>query len=212
MDFNRHGSADNQKPQNFFIARVSTYWYCVLLNVGTWPIMAWHTVDGLFIGTTALWLFFCQPSSKLVHLHWVIAWLLAGCAPRTKQGCAIVPILIVLSVSILGPRNSLRYAPLIALPPFLYGIWVGPDAIRQLCAGWSGELFGPIRFFLSLAIQPSGVTTITCVVLATYWSSPQKVDQCFGSFHQHFCWCFRRLRVVTNRASLSPVPGRTSRC
>jgi hypothetical protein len=25
-----------------------------LLNVGTWPIMAWHTVDGLFLSTTAL--------------------------------------------------------------------------------------------------------------------------------------------------------------
>lgn len=142
------------------------------LNVGTWPIMAWHTIDGLFLGVTALWLVTRKPRSLLMgRMQWIAVWLLAGFAPLTKQGFALVPLLVAGLVWVSGPRRALWYAPLVLLPGLMYVLWTGNAFLDQVYSGSSGELLFPLKASLEAIGSLSGLFAVLAVILAVLLAS-----------------------------------------
>jgi len=153
--------------------RLSSLQYFLLLtiaftlNVGTWPLMPWHTIDGLFIGMTALWLTLCRTDSRLLdNAQWSAVWLLAGFAPLTKQGFALVPILVAGVLWANGPRRAWRYSPLVVLPGALYAFWTGSAFVGQLYSGSSAELLVPLSSVFEIAGSPTGMITLLAVASA----------------------------------------------
>lgn len=157
-----------------------------MLNTGVWPMMAWHTVDGIFLGITALWLARRatggdagesgppQPNGTRARLM-IAAWLLAGAAPLVKQGFVVVPLLVALIVVVDRRARSLLWAPLMAVPWLAYLAAAGwrLDVIRaQLYSGSSGELTKPLSLLLDLVGDPLGLGTIVAAALACWlaWS------------------------------------------
>ncbi len=138
-----------------------------LLNVSTWPIMAWHTIDGLFLGITALWLAGrTAPSSRWAHAQWTAVWLLAGAAPLVKQGFAVVPILVVLLVSLTGRVRILLYLPVALVPGVLYlGLTrETPGGLRgQLYSGSLTELLQPAQTLLTGVQSALGLLAVVAV-------------------------------------------------
>lgn len=105
-----------------------------LLNVGTWPIMAWHSIDGLFLASLAAWAFSVGlRKSERGSMVWVcIAWVLAGSSVLCKQGFALVPVGLAFWAVLSRRSKWLLFAPLAALGPAAYLLWVGSvDLIRS---------------------------------------------------------------------------------
>jgi hypothetical protein len=137
------------------------------LNVGVWPMMPWHTIDGLFIGVTALWLALRRTDSRFLdHAQWVVVWLLAGFAPLTKQGFALVPILVAGVLLTSGPTRAWRYTPLVLVPGVVYSLWVGRALLDQLYSGSFGELLTPVKSVLANIESPAGMLTLIAVAFA----------------------------------------------
>jgi hypothetical protein len=138
-----------------------------LLNVGVWPLMQWHSLDGLFLGLGAVWLA-SRPAGRWVSdpIRWTAVWLLAGVAPLMKQGFLVVPVLVAAIAWRSGRRGAFGYAPLLVVPGLLYGLWVGPVALQQLHGGTSQELLEPIGSLVAVAVAPQGLFAVLLVVLA----------------------------------------------
>jgi hypothetical protein len=139
--------------------------FAFLVNVGVWPIMAWHTIDGLFLGVTALWLVLCRPASRGDPARWIAVWLLAGLAPLAKQGYAVVPVLVAAAIAVSGQRSAWRYSPLTVVPAAGYLLWSGSDAFAQLYAGSGVALTAPVRRLAELTVQPPGLIIVLSAVL-----------------------------------------------
>ena len=138
-----------------------------IVNICLWPIMAWHTIDGLFIGITALWLTTHQSTSRhQERSQWILVWTLAGIAPLMKQGFILVPVLVALVVAVKKRHSAWLLSPLAAAPGFLYLVWVGPENLTQIYSGSSGELLLPFILMLAVAQSPAGLLALGGVTLA----------------------------------------------
>lgn len=141
-----------------------------LLSSGTWPIMAWHTIDGLFIGLTAFWVATRAPEKGLYRqLQWPVVWLLSGFAPLVKQGFAVVPVLVISLVLVRRQWRPWVTFPLMILPGILYLLWVGGevDTVRsQLYSGSASELLLPWNLLLDTALTRMGLVAGVAAVLA----------------------------------------------
>ncbi len=135
----------SQKPWLQFAAIFSVFF----LNIGTWPIMAWHTVDGIFLSMTALG--FVKRNikrSKLTWNEWIFPLLCAGYAPLVKQSFALVPVMILIIVLIFGQKKTLIWLPIMGLPGSLFLILTSKTPggfVAQLHSGSSAELFSPLE-------------------------------------------------------------------
>lgn len=141
-----------------------------LLSTGVWPIMAWHTVDGLFIAFTAFWVATRAPERVwATRLQWPAVWLLSGFAPLIKQGFALVPLLTVLIALQKRDRRAWWAMPLMLLPGLLYLVWVrgNVSVVRgQLYSGSTSELLLPARRLVDTALTPLGLATLLAAVAA----------------------------------------------
>ncbi|MEI2715432.1 MAG: hypothetical protein V9E98_00265 [Candidatus Nanopelagicales bacterium] len=141
-----------------------------LLNVSTWPIMAWHTIDGLFLGISALWLALrTASSSRWAHAQWTAVWLMAGSAPLIKQGFAVVPVLVVLLVSLTGRARGLLYLPVAIVPGVLYLVLTRdtPGGLGgQLYSGSLAELRQPAETLLATEQSSAGILAVVAVAVS----------------------------------------------
>lgn len=141
-----------------------------LVNVGVWPIMAWHTIDGIFLGVTALWLATRAPSvGWRQHACWALAWLVAGASPLIKQGFVVVPVAVALVVLARRAFRAYLWVPLALVPLGAYALVTLPTpggVLSQFYSGSSGELTQPFIRLLQLLTSLSGLATIAAVVVA----------------------------------------------
>ena len=139
------------------------------IGIGTWPVMAWHTIDGLFIGMTAVWLA-ARPIWNREGLRWSLVWLLAGFAPLTKQGFGIVPLAVLLVIVGMKRWKGLLWLPLGLTPGLLYLVltWGAPgSAIGQITRTSSpGETFTSLWSFLAYVQSLEGVLVVGLTVAA----------------------------------------------
>lgn len=141
-----------------------------VLNVNTWPIMAWHSIDGVFLGVTALWLAErAARNSRDAVVPWLLPWLIAGLALLVKQGFVIVLFGVAIIAVSQRAWRSFFASPVAAIPVLLYAVWaLGGGAGAQLYLGKSGELLRPIGTILKLLKDPGGwlILTSTAIALA----------------------------------------------
>ena len=83
----------------------------VILSAHTFPMMAWHTVDGAMLCSAGIAL--CLSSQQRAR---VAGWLLLGLAPLCKQNFAVVPIAGLLLI----PGGDVRERLWLAVPGGLY--------------------------------------------------------------------------------------------
>lgn len=143
-----------------------------LVNVGTWPLMAWHTIDGLFVGVTALWLA-VRPVSlgRWRHVQWGALWLLAGFAPLVKQGFMIVPMLVVLLLVVHRRWRGFYLAPLALIPGLFYlvlTLGTPGGLLNQLYSGSGKELLNPLRILVGTVTSVNGLLVMICAVAAVF--------------------------------------------
>lgn len=141
-----------------------------ILNASSWPIMAWHTIDGLFLGLTALWLSQREsPASGWRHAQWVSVWLLAGSAPLMKQGFAVIPLLLAVLLWATHRVWGLVYVPVVLIPGALYLTITRdtPGGLRnQLYSGTLAEALQPTQDFLGALLSSNGLIAVIAVVIA----------------------------------------------
>ena len=127
-----------------------------LVDVGNWPITAWHTIDGLFLAAVAVWL---VPRATAVDgaWRWILVWCVAGMAPLTKQGFLLVPIIVALEVWRIAGRRALRFAPAIVLPWLAFLAWTHPGlaAIRAQSAGFTSDNIRSLAVPLDIIVSGS---------------------------------------------------------
>ena len=128
---------------------------CVfVLNIGTWPIMAWHTVDGIFLGMTAL--AFSKRNierSRQDLTVWILPFLCAGYAPLVKQNFLIVPMIVFSIVVFFGKRKVIAWTPLMGFPVLVYLVIAAntPGGIlEQLYSGSKKELISPFEVVIEI--------------------------------------------------------------
>lgn len=148
--------------------------FAFILNVNTWPVMAWHTFDGVFLGITAVWLVMRadladESNQAMRQAAWAGAWLLAGAAPLVKQGFVLAPLLVLGMLLITRQWAGLRWAPFSVLPllGYLTAARWQVDAIRQqMYGGTSSEVLYPLEVLLQVGTSPFGIATALAALLA----------------------------------------------
>jgi hypothetical protein len=145
-----------------------------LINIGTWPIMAWHTIDGVFVGVTAIALAKTNiEKSQARILFWIVPLLLAGIAPLVKQGFAVVPILILLLIIVAQLKNLIPWAGLMLVPGtifFVATIQTPGGLLSQLHSGSKREIYKPLDTFFS-GIKGEGlISPASALVLILFGS------------------------------------------
>lgn len=145
-----------------------------LINIGTWPIMAWHTLDGIFVGVTAIALAKINiEKSQNRILYWIIPLLLAGIAPLIKQGFAVVPILMLLWIIVAKTKNLIPWAGLMLLPGVLFlivTIQTPGGLLSQLHSGSKRELLEPVNTFAN-GLRSGGFISLTTALVVTLFGS-----------------------------------------
>ena len=139
-----------------------------LFNVGTWPIMAWHTIDGIFLGVTAIAMAKTNIEKSHVRIqHWVVPLLLAGTAPLIKQGFAVVPIVMLLLVVASKMKPLIPLTGLMLLPGAAFmtlTIRTPGGLLSQLHSGSKRELIEPLNVFLS-GLKSAGLGSLSTVLI-----------------------------------------------
>jgi hypothetical protein len=145
-----------------------------LVNIGTWPIMAWHTIDGIFVGVTAIAVAKTNIENRQDRiLHWVVPLLLAGAAPLIKQGFAVVPIVMLLLIIASKMKQLIPWTGLMLLPGavFILGTIRTPGGIlSQLHSGSKRELLEPVDTFIN-GIRGGGLISPTTALVVILFSS-----------------------------------------
>lgn len=156
------------------IAKLATVLAAFLVNVGVWPVMAWHTIDGLFLGATVIWLATRSPQRVWVrHAFWALAWVLAGFAPLVKQGFVVVPIALLLVILARREWVAFAWVPVAAVPGALYLLLTLPTPgglLSQFYSGTSGELLMPLTRLIEALLRPTGIATVVGVVVAALFA------------------------------------------
>ena len=100
--------------------------FCSLLfflNAYTFPVMAWHTIDGIFLVSVALWL--AEPARPF----WLrcCGYFLLGCAPLAKQSFIALPVLLLFSSQ--DRRRLLPWLCVFTPAAFYFGWLAYEDAV-----------------------------------------------------------------------------------
>lgn len=142
-----------------------------ILNVNTWPVMAWHTIDGLFLGITALWAVVRAHKSEHPAAWWVSAWLLAGAAPLVKQGFAVVPIAVTLLMLTSGQKKGFQWIWAAGLPLVGYlsaARWqVGTIASQMYTGQGIGEALRPLTILVEVALSKVAFAAVLLSAVAS---------------------------------------------
>lgn len=145
-----------------------------LINIGTWPIMAWHTLDGIFVGVTAIAIAKTNiEKSQNRILYWIIPFLLAGIAPLIKQGFAVVPVLMLLLIIAARMKSLIPWAGLMLLPGVLFliaTIQTPGGLLNQLHSGSKRELFEPVNTFVN-GVRSGGFFSLTTALVVVLFVS-----------------------------------------
>lgn len=145
-----------------------------LINIGTWPIMAWHTLDGIFVGVTAIAIAKTNiEKSQNRILHWIIPLLLAGIAPLIKQGFAVVPVLMLLLIIAARMKSLIPWAGLMLLPGVLFfisTIQTPGGLLSQLHSGSKRELLEPVNTFVN-GVRSGGFFSLTTALVVVLFGS-----------------------------------------
>lgn len=145
-----------------------------LINIGTWPIMAWHTIDGIFVGVTAIAIAKTNvEKSQDRILHWVVPLLLAGIAPLIKQGFAVVPVLMLLLIIAAKMKSLIPWAGLMLLPSVLFliaTIQTPGGLLSQLHSGSKREILEPVKIFVN-GVRSGGFHSLTTALVVLLFGS-----------------------------------------
>lgn len=112
-------------------------------SVHNFPIMAWHTIDGLFLCSAGLAL--CTRQNEPSKL---LGYMLIASAYLTKQSFVLVAPVIIIT---LGDWKRMRYWAAAALPAALYFTYLAathaiPDAFVQLTSHSDSWTLGVVSF------------------------------------------------------------------
>jgi hypothetical protein len=131
--------------------RVGLVAAAVLANLNTFPVMAWHTIDGVFLTATGLW---ALDSGLRSDSPWRrrLGLFLLGFAVIVKQSFVFaVPIAVLILILQPAARNRRWIANLLwlgAAPLFYFGVVTAagglPEAVSQLTGGmqtWGENLY-----------------------------------------------------------------------
>ncbi|GIX43607.1 MAG: hypothetical protein D6691_00335 [Candidatus Hydrogenedentota bacterium] len=111
--------------------RLSLACASLMLGIHTFPVMAWHTLDGLFFLSLGAW---CLTSRR----RWVraVGWCFAGMAPLCKQSFFLAPLGLLLAQArrVLRGEIGLLFVPALGGILFLLVRDALQPAIHQLTA------------------------------------------------------------------------------
>jgi hypothetical protein len=137
-------------------AKIPYFLVVFALNVGVFPIMAWHTIDGIFLAVVSMWLIQrARPTTALYSM----AWALSGFAVLVKQGFIVVPILVAILAAGMKRWNALNWAWVALVPILFYALWTWqtPNGVgSQLSSGSIREYFLPLLLMLENAVTWPG--------------------------------------------------------
>lgn len=132
-----------------------------LVNINTWPIMAWHTIDGLFFLSIGLRLATVQCSQKFSQFMVnTFLWILVGCSMLTKQGFLLsLPIILFYLVAI-HERKRIKYSVFTLIPICMYFLLshnANPSAYMQISFGSSkgSDALLPLRVLITNFLEVS---------------------------------------------------------
>ncbi len=154
-----------------------------VVNLHTFPLMSWHTVDGLLLGMVALAA--VQRGAERSSLRWIaLGAFVAGCAPLVKQSFAPVPLLVAAWACWrhhlakrgegAGSVGWLRFGAALlpaVLPGAAYLLWVArtssiAGATDQMSAASSVETTAGLELSVSLKLVGLLVAVVLLVVVA----------------------------------------------
>lgn len=101
-------------------SQVAVFLMVFMLNVGIWPLMAWQTIDGIFLTMVASWLIYLGPKKSWIF---ATAWIIAGAAILMKQGFIVAPVIISLLIIQTRRWKAFRWIWAAALPALAYVYW-----------------------------------------------------------------------------------------
>ena len=163
-----------------------------IVNVNTFPLMAWHTVDGLFMTAVGWWLTDRGLRSGALWARWLGLFCL-GFAVIVKQSFAfVVPIgLLILFLHPAQRPKNLRwwgrtFVDLVWLgaAPLLYFGWITlagglPQAIDQLTGGqqtWGQTVYLFWRNASSANLRPFVLVVLGCaIVLSVAYAARERL-------------------------------------
>lgn len=153
-----------------------------MLDVGDWPVIAWHTIDGLFLAALAFEL--ARAARTRPGWRWGLMWFLAGAAPLVKQGFVIVPVMVAIELLRHERVRVWRWMPMLLAPAVLFLWWVrpGPAALaNQLVGPTSGNLpslLVPLQALAQGTMLLSLAYAALCALLALRFAETHR----FGSW------------------------------
>ena len=153
-------------PEIYFCAVLIVF----LINVGTWPIMAWHTIDGLFFAMTSLWLLDkLEIRSRISFIGLGFAWILAGISPLMKQGFILTPLALIVLAYCQQKSKAIMLFPLAGIPLFVYTLWTSPvEFFTQITRSTDIlETMIPVFKLLSFAFSVPGLLTLVGALIST---------------------------------------------
>ena len=124
-----------------------------ILDVGDWPVIAWHTIDGLFLGALALEL--ARAGRSKPGWRWGLMWFVAGAAPLVKQGFVFIPAIVVIEVLRYERARVWSWLPMLFAPLALFLAWVrpNPSSIADQMAGPTGSNLPSLLVPLQMLVQ-----------------------------------------------------------
>jgi len=145
-----------------------------LVNLHTFPLLSWHTVDGLLVSTAAFVLFdkaFTAGSTRWLRS----AALLAGFAPLIKQSFAPVPLIAIVWIvwTVRAGRSPFPRATLIknllwgVVPGVAYVAWLLATSSLSAAIDQLASASG-ISAFAGLVITVPSVVALTVVAVLVW--------------------------------------------
>ena len=174
----------DRRVRDWGLALTSLAIVAFFVNAHTFPLMSWHTIDGLFVTSVAL--VTLDGALRRGSLPLLLAGsLLAGFAPLTKQSFVAAPILAlgwlawrrwtVQETTSRVPRWWLAAsAGAAAVPGLAYLIWAsqpsGPRLVLEQLLG-AGSVNASILPWLTASGRVAAIVTVTSVVSIVVWTT-----------------------------------------
>lgn len=147
-----------------------------MLNVNSWPILAWHTIDGLFLASFVLFLASRSSlQSKYSTYIFAITWFIAGATVLMKQGYLLFLAILAGYYFAIGLRRAIFFIPFSTIPIGAY-LWLSkeasPSTLTQISIGSSSpiEFLIPLGVFLFEFKEPVFVVFFILTLLSTSMS------------------------------------------
>lgn len=165
----------------------------IMLNLNSWPVLAWHTIDGLFLASFALFLASRSSNQPKNNPYlFTVTWLIAGSAVLMKQGFLLFLVILVGYYLAIGARRAVTYMPFSMVPIVAY-LWLSKDADPSVFTQISIGASSPLEFLIPLGVflfefkDPLFVTFFVITLVSTSMSikglnSKEKDLTVFGFF------------------------------